>query len=580
MREQPATDSPISDRERKLRARALGYVVAGAFLVLLARLWFLQIARGAELERAAVGTRARVIRTDPPRGLIVDRHGQILATSQPSYAVSFIGDDAALAGLLPMLSRTLGLKEAEIERRVRENRVAEYRPVLIAEDVDLTTIARVEERRLYLPGVDVIPISLRRYPNATLAAHILGYVGQVSPSELRGEESPYKAGDIVGKTGIEKSADAKLRGTAGERTVEVDVVGNFVRLISESRPVPGGDVWLTIDAALQRATQDALGSRAGSVVAIDPRSGEILALASSPTFDPNLFVPRISPADWGRISQDKRHPLHNRAIQSRYPCGSVFKIVTATAALETHNATPQTTWTCPGYYKVGRRTFRCWKAHGTVGFIRAVAESCDAYFYEMGMRVGVETLGRYAKGFGLGSKTGIDIPGEVSGLIPTPEWKLEKIGERWYGGDTANMAIGQGYVQVTPLQMAVVVSAVANGGRIVRPHLELDEKGDHVVGRAPMSEATRLAIARGMVEAVNTRGGTARSAAVPGVVVAGKTGTAEDPPRARPHSWFVCFAPASSPEIALCVMLEQAGHGADVAAPIGRKILASYFGSN
>lgn len=597
MREPAGTESPISDRERNARSRVVLCILAAALAVLLGRLWFLQVAKGAELEAAAAGTRARTIRTAPPRGLVVDRHGEILACSRPSYVISFVGDDAALQGVLPMLSRTLGLSRQEIIQRVAENREAEYRPVVIADEVDLAAIARLEERRLYLPGVDISVVPHRSYPNASLAAHLLGYVGEVSPEELAAEESPYRAGDIVGKTGIERSADAKLRGTPGQRKVEVDVVGNFVRSLSEADPIPGGDVSLTIDAGLQRAVEDALGARVGSVVALDPRNGEILAMASFPTFDPNLFVPSISPADWKRISQDEGHPLHNRAIQSRYPCGSVFKMVTATAALETGRATQHTTLTCPGHYKVGRRTFRCWKAHGRVGFERAVAESCDAYFYELGIRVGVESLGQYAKGFGLGEETGIDLPGEVSGLIPTPEWKLDKVGERWYGGDTANMAIGQGYVQVTPLQMAVAVSAVANGGNIVRPHLSLreevlkgkilkeqvlkeqvrKEQGPHVVGRSPMSESTRRAILRGMIDAVNARGGTGRGAALPGIVVAGKTGTADDPPRRRPHSWFVCFAPAHAPEIALCVMIEQGGHGGETAAPIARRILAAYF---
>lgn len=580
MREPPATDTPISEGERRLRARVIAYVIAASLLVLLGRLWVLQVAKGAELQRAAVGTRARTIRTDPPRGLIVDRHGEILATSRPCYVVSFVGDDAALSGLLPALSRTLGLTRREILDRVEGGRVAEYRPVVIAEDVDLATIARLEERRLYLPGVDISAVPQRRFPNGSLAAHVLGYVGEVSREELQAQDSPYRAGDIVGKTGVEKSADPTLRGTAGERTVEVDVVGNFVRVMSEAKPISGGDVWLALDAGLQRVVEEALGGRAGSVVAMDPRNGEILAMASSPTFDPNLFVPRISPADWKRISEDKRHPLHSRAIQSRYPCGSVFKIVTAAAALETGKISRSTTLTCPGYYKVGRRTFGCWKAHGRVGFTQAVAESCDAYFYELGIRVGVEALGEYAKGFGLGSETGIDLPGEVSGLVPTPEWKLERVGERWYGGDTANMAIGQGYVQVTPLQMAVVVSAVANGGDIVRPHLLLGGEGAEVVGRAPMSETTRRAILRGMIAVVNAPGGTGRAASLPGITVAGKTGTAEDPPRKRPHSWFVCFAPAEDPEIALCVMLEQGGHGGETAAPIARRILSAHFAAN
>jgi penicillin-binding protein 2 len=378
-----------------------------------------------------------------------------------------------------------------------------------------------------------------------------------------------------------------LHGKAGGKWVEVDARGRQRREIEEVPAEQGATVMLTIDKRLQRAAEEAFGNRVGAVVAVDPRTGEVLLLASFPRFDPNAFARGVKPHVWREIANNPLHPLQNRAIGSRYPPGSTFKIVTAAAGLHFGAITPHTGFYCPGALQLGKWRFRCHRRHNATDFIKAIAASCDVYFYQTGLRLGMPRLAEMSHAFGLGELTGIDLVGESKGNIPTPEWKKKRYKQSWYDGDTVNASIGQGFVQTTPLQMALVAAAVANRGtvmkpfvvkRVIRPDGTTIDTPPTVLKQIPLTPEQWRWIEEGMRAAVAGRGGTAHAANIPGIPVAGKTGTAEDPPRHKPHAWFICYAPMDNPRIALAVVVEQGGHGGAVAAPIARHILETFFG--
>ncbi|MBN1613531.1 MAG: penicillin-binding protein 2, partial [Deltaproteobacteria bacterium] len=458
-----------------------------------------------------------------------------------------------------------------------------------------------------LPGITVEVVPVRKYFYGESLAQVIGYIGEISPEELEGDRSGYFAGDLVGKYGIEKYLDPYLRGINGAEQVEVNVVGKEIRVIGRIEPVAGYNVVLTIDSRLQQIAADALGDRAGAVAVMDPRDGSILALASSPSFDPNLFNGRISFDDWDRISKDPRHPMQNRTVTGLYPPGSTYKLVVAAAALQEGLINPESRILCRGTFDLGNRTFRCWqkKGHGMVHLHRAIVESCDVYFYSLGKRIGVDKLAWYARKFGFGAPTGIDLPRERSGLIPTKAWKLEKYKEPWQMGETISIAIGQGFNLVTPLQLVNAYAALANGGTLWRPRLvqQIETQDGRVLrafepepkGRLPLSKENMELLRYGLWGAVNERGGTGYALKRMAADVCGKTGTAqvvglpEDESARemkrltalqRDHALFVCFAPCGNdkqPEIAVAVVVEHGGHGGTAAAPIARKIVDEYF---
>lgn len=576
-------------------------LVAAVFGLLLLRLYYLQIVRGEHFRRLAEENRISLIRLRSPRGIVFDRYGNVLASNRPSFSIGLdLNNVRDLPATLDHLAAALALDRAELGRRVGAvEPYRRYEPVRIKDDVSRQEVAALEARRYEHPGVLVEVEPRRSYPFGPLAAHLLGYVGQISAAELKARaELGYRIGDHVGKMGIEKELDAELKGRDGFQQMEVDSLGRGLKVLSRIDPVPGHDLTLTLDLGLQQAAEEALAGLAGAVVVLDPRDGGVLAAASAPSFDPNSFSHGLSQEEWDAVNRDVRHPLQNRILQAQYPPGSVFKIVTAVAGLESGAIRPGTTHLCRGGLKFGNREFRCWKrtGHGEVGLHRAIAESCDVFFYQVGVKVGIDEIARRAREFGLGAPTGIELAGEAPGLVPDTAWKRRARGEPWYPGETLSAAIGQGYDLVTPLQMAVATAAVANGGTVFRPHLVrrvADGAGRTVRGEqvTPLRELriapeTLAQVRDGLWGVVNEPGGTGAAARVPGLAVAGKTGTAQvvrmpargeragaDLSRFKDHAWFVCYAPRGGAQVAIASVVEHGGHGGSASAPIARRLL-------
>lgn len=565
------------------------------FVILLARLWYLQIALGGSLMAESEMNRKRLVRMRAPRGLILDRKGRVLATSRPQFVVLVVPEKLQEnPGAPGMLCGILGVTEDELNAIMARERAAKFAPVRVAIDVPLEVVAKLMERRPILPGVSVELDQLRSYPDGPLCAHVLGYIGEVNKKELADfklQGRNYRPGDYVGKAGIEKQYETLLHGEDGGKLLEVDARGRTRRILGDKRPIPGSTITLTIDKDLQIAAERVMEGKTGAAVAVNPQTGEVLAMVSKPDFDPNIFVKRVKVADWNKIIGNKAHPLQNRAIANKYPPGSTFKPVTATAALEYKVATPNTSLNCPG---VGLFHRRCWKRHGYVTFYTAISQSCDVFFYEMGHRLGINRLAKMARGFGLSYATQIDLPEEVrkagsdrKGTIPDEEWKRERFHEQWWPGETVVCAIGQGYVETTPLQMALMAAAVSDYGKMYRPQVAHDIRGpdgevirrfeEHFARQVPASRETFKAVQYGMRQTVIGPGGTGKVVNLEGVAVAGKTGSAEVNGK-RPHAWFICFAPVGNPKIAIAVIAEQGGHGSTSAAPVARAILDVYFG--
>jgi penicillin-binding protein 2 len=466
-------------------------------------------------------------------------------------------------------------------------------------------VAVVETHALDLPGVMTEVTPVRQYLNGEMTAQIIGFTGEVNREELdRNTTDKLTSGDLVGKFGIEKFLDSHLRGKSGAEQVEVNVAGKSIRSLGRIPATPGDNVVLTIDSALQEAAWSAIGDWAGAVAVLDPRNGAVLALVSSPSFDPNLFNGGISHDDWETLANNPRHPMENRSISGQYPPGSTYKTVVAAAALEEGLITPETTFYCNGTFELGDRVFRCWqeKGHGNANLHRAIVESCDVYFYNLGKMLGVDRIAVYARAFGLGAPLGIDLPREKSGLIPTKQWKLSRLRQSWQMGETISIAIGQGYNLVTPLQLANAYAVLANGGVLYRPRLvkQLESSDGHVVkvfepekqGVLPVSPRNIQIINQALWGVVNEKGGTGYILKRKEQDVCGKTGTSQViglPQDAkarkakrvsadfRDHALFVCFAPYRNPEIVVAVILENAGHGGAMAAPVARKVIETYF---
>jgi penicillin-binding protein 2 len=588
---------------QRSRMRTLAIVCAALFVVLLGRLWYLQIARGKDLMQESEMNRTRLVRVRAPRGRILDRKGRDLATSRPQYVVMAIPevvgkDKKALA----MLCRILGMTNDELAKVMKRDRAARFAPVRIAVDVPLDVVAKLMERKPVLPGVSVERDQLRNYPDGQLCAHVLGYIGEISEKELvtmnqkLHEDSPdtdreYIPGDYVGKSGVEKQYETLLHGVDGGQEIEVDARGRTRRVLKYLEPIPGATLQLTIDKDLQIAAERVMEGKTGAAVAVDPQTGEILAMVSKPDFDPNVFVKRVDPQDRMALFTSKAGPMQNRAITNKYPPGSTFKPITAIAALEYKVATTQTGMVCSG---AGLFHRRCWKVHGHVNFTTAISQSCDVFFYEMGRRIGINNLAKTARSFGLSYATGIDLPGEVrragdtrKGTVPDEAWKKAKLHERWWPGETVICAIGQGFVETTPLQMALVDAAVSTSGKRFRPHVlreVRDPRGKvmrvikpHEETPVPASSESFKAVQDAMRQTVIGPGGTGHVVDVPGVLVAGKTGSAESGKYTAAHAWFTCFAPVGNPEIAIAVIAEHGRHGATSAAPVARAILDVYY---
>jgi len=590
------------------KIRMLFIIISLALMLLVARLWYLQVIKGEELRQRSENNSVRLRKVKPMRGLIMDQGRRILADNQPSFDIVFVPNRTSdIRKVIDEIKRLYADRSLTfLPSSSSFGHVKPFVPVSLERNVSMEKLAVVETHALDLSGVMTEVSPVRHYLNGEMTAQMVGFTGEVNREELeRDFTDELTAGDIIGKFGIEKLLDAHLRGKSGAEQVEVNVTGKMIRSLGRIQAAPGNNVVLTIDSELQKAAWSAIGDRAGAVVVLDPRNGAVLALVSSPSFDPNLFSGGISHDDWETLSNHPKHPMENRSISGQYPPGSTYKPIVAAAALEEGLITPETTFYCNGSFELGDRTFRCWqeKGHGNVNLHRAIVESCDVYFYNLGKRLGVDRIAAYARAFGLGAPLGIDLPREKGGLIPTKQWKLSRFRQAWQTGETISIAIGQGFNLVTPLQLANVYAVLANGGSLYRPRLlkQLESSDGRIVKVYEPEKQAVLSvnpqniqiINRALWGVVNEKGGTGYILKRKEQDVCGKTGTAQviglpQDAKARKmrqasgdfgdHALFVCFAPYANPEIVVAVILEHAGHGGSTAAPVARKVIDAYFG--
>ena len=599
--------TPDSDWYRRRIIGMIFFVIPG-FVFLLLRLFYLQVIEGENFRRLSENNCIRLQSIDPPRGLIFDRNGQLLVDNRPSYDLSIVIKDARpLETSLQNLSQYTRIPLEWLWGEVQKNHnQPSFKPVLLKQDIGRDVLAALEVKRFDLPGT-IVDVRLRRlYVKGQSAAHILGYVGEISSTEMKsGKYAGYKRGDLCGKSGVEKSFEDYLNGERGGRQIEVNVTGQLVRVLKTVEAVPGNNVFLSFDQRLQERAEDLLSDVTGAVVAMDPANGRILAMASSPSYDPNMFVDGFSRDQWETFIKNPPHPLQNKAIQGEYPPASTYKIITAMAGLEEGVIDEKTNLVCPGYYKFGDREYRCWKkgGHGSVNVGRAIAESCDVFFYQVGLRLGVDRLASYAKAAGLGTVTGIQLEQESKGLIPTAAWKKRRMGVAWQGGETLSVSIGQGFNLATPLQLANMISSIANGGTCFTPLIvkkiqnasgeTIKEFNPEIKGYLPVSPKNLDIVKKGLWEVVNGKSGTARIAGIEGIEISGKTGTAQvfsrktdsenEKGRAqhlKSHALFVAYAPSANPKIALSVIVEHGEHGSSAAAPIASELIRAYLFEN
>jgi penicillin-binding protein 2 len=612
---------------RAARFRELAITLGLVFLILLGRLAWLQLFRGSEFRALSEENRIRPEILRAERGRILDRNGVILADNAPSYRLvfdpadrEFRRDAARLDRTCDALAEILGKDPVELRKQARRARKRQQAPLSLARNLSFEQLSRIEERTDRLPGVEVEPESIRRYPGQSLACHALGHLGEISEDELtEWADRGYNMGDLVGRAGLERQYEELLRGQDGADFVEVDALGRRTHIFPElpsREAVPGNDLVLSLDANLQKTAERALdalpphgqpypkvlpawGPRPDSLgpavpaalIALDPRTGEVLALASRPAFDPNLFIRGFSPSDWKALNAPG-HPLLNRAVGSSYPPGSVFKVFTSLAGLESGVITPTRTFSsCGGGYFYGNRVFGCWRkgGHGTLALSDALTRSCDVYYYQVGLALGLERIGEWGQRSGIARRTGIDLPDERTGLVPTMEWYHSHYGKGGVGAGAAlNLSIGQGEVLLTPLEIARFIGAVANGGKVMRPHLvrriqsvsgevrrdATAESWDD--GELPFSPENIRIVAAAMERVVMDNSGTGSRARVGRFRIGGKTGTAQNP-HGNDHAVFACFATIDDPRIAIAVIAEESGHGGSVAAPVAQGVLQVFL---
>jgi len=570
------------------RLKFIGGVLFLAFLLILIKTGWLQIIQGERFFYLSQASRLRLVPLPNPRGLILDRKGEVLADNTASFSVAVVPENISDPDrLLSRLKEVFPSMDVEACKKKIKRAQNPFRPVILREKVELSKVIYLLEREEDFSSAVILAQPVRNYPQGDLLGNLLGYLGEVNKKELRALSGlGVEAGDLVGKTGIERMYNSYLQGEKGGRQVEVDVYGRALKIISQRDPQPGDTLYLTIDLEMQKIAREEMGKRKGVVLIANPQTGQILTLVSLPSFDPNLFSRGISEKEWNEISSHPGNPLENRAIRGEYPPGSTFKIVVATAALEEKKIFPESTYYCPGYYKVGNRVFKCWKegGHGKVDLEAALVHSCDVYFYQLGLKVGTEDIIRYARLFGLGKPTGVDFPMEKRGFLPTPSWKKKTYKESWYPGDTANLSIGQGYILVTPVQMLTLVNAVANGGYLVKPYLVeriVDVRGNLVYQKTPerekipVSSSTLNFLCRALKGVVEK--GTGWRAKNKVVNIAGKTGTVEIEGSENPHNWFIGYAPTDNPTLSIVVLVENREEEISIAPQIAGKIFSRIF---
>jgi len=557
--------------------------------LLLFGFWKLQIIDSDRYAQMAERNRVRSIPIIAPRGSMLDREGRVLVDNYPSFSVLLLRDaPSQVEKLLPQIADGLSMTLDDVKQQIdAASAMPKFQPIVIKPEASPSDIAFIESHRSDIPVLEMLMVHRRRYPHGDMLANAVGYVGEVSAEQVENSDSKLKPGDIVGKAGLEREYNETLMGADGLRRVIVNSIGKEVGRLEQQDAVPGKPIQLTIDYDLQNIADSYMADKEGAVVAMDGRTGEILAMVSRPTFDPNDFAIRIPNAEWRSLNTDVRTPLLNRAIQGQLAPGSVFKIVMATAMLESKALPADFTAFCPGHADFYGRTFHCWRpaGHGVTDLHKAIVDSCDVFFYTIGQRMGIERIHQYATGLGLGRRTGVDLPSEESGLIPSEEWVQRVFHHKWYAGETISVAIGQGSVTVTPLQMVRMIAGVANGGDLVQPHLlkSFAAKAD----RFALAEDTVEQVTQGMYGVIN-EGGTGASLKLANIEFSGKSGTAQlmsyeagnkmGKKGKETNGWFVGYAPRRNPEIVVAAVIQGSSeHGGTTAGPVVRDIVKAYY---
>ncbi len=576
-------------------------IVLGIILLLLG-FWKLQIIQSGHYSDLAEKNRVRSIPIIAPRGQMLDRNGRVIVDNYPSFSILLLRDDPAqIKRDLPQISAGLGVLPADLKQQLEEAKIEpKFQPIVVKPEASDADLAFVESHRVDLPELELMMVQRRKYPPDDFLAHVIGYVGEVSPQQLDQQSGDrYKPGDIVGKAGLEREYNDILTGTDGMRRVVVNSVGKPVRTLDDTEPIPGKPIQLTIDYTLQAVAEQELAGKIGAIIALDPRTGEILAMTSQPSFDPNDFAVRIPNKEWRALNDDPNKPMLDRAIQAQLAPGSVFKIIMSTAMLESHVPPADFHLFCPGYADIYGHIYHDWRpqGHGEVSLHKAIVQSCDVFFYNVGERLGIDKIAYYASGLGLGKRTGIDLPGEEPGLVPSPEWAENVYHRKWYAGETISVAIGQGATEVTPLQLLRTISGIASGGVFYQPHL-LKDFSPVKVTRFPLSDNTVEQVTDGMYGVVNEGGGTGafalaelKKANLQDIGFCGKTGTAQVISAKglqrvaagnRRHygynTWFVGFAPKRNPEIAVVVLVQDTAlEAGGAAAPLAGRFVEAYY---
>ena len=576
------------------------------FSMLFLRLMYLQLIKGEEYRRLSETNCVRLKSIKSSRGLIYDRNKKLLVENRPSFDLKIVLEDAhPVAKTVTRVANLIGVPCKDLFENIsKAGKASFYKPLTLKRDISRDQLAIVEAHKFDLPGIHIDIEPTRNYIHEKTAAHLLGYLGQINREELQSGRHPnVRSGDFIGRYGIEKSFESYLQGKRGGRQVEVDVTGRVIKILKTVEPVSGNDLNLTLDLELQETAEKLLWDQWGAVVAIDPSNGDVLAMASTPSFDQNDFIGGISRKKWKVLMDDPGRPMTNKAIQAEYPPASTYKIVTTLAALEEKVIDKHSSFFCPGYYQLGKRKYQCWKksGHGNLTVVDALAQSCDVFYYQAGEKTGVDPLAQYARGCGLGRPTGIKLDHERQGLIPTAAWKKKRFKEAWQKGETLSIAIGQGFNLVTPLQMACFIAAVGNSGTLYRPRIvkTIEDSNGNIVktiepeitGGLPVSKGNLALVQKSLLQVVQGDRGTARGIRIKGINIAGKTGTAQVFSRKagekfdnkklartlQDHAWFVCYAPAEDPVIAISVIVEHGEHGSSTAAPIAGALIKKYL---
>ena len=584
------------NRLPQARLAIASYVIVGMVGLLLLGFWKLQVVDSDKYSQMAERNRVRSIPIIAPRGRMLDRDGRVLVDNYPSFSVLLLRDDPVLIEKnLPVISDGLGIPLNDLKDQLESTKnLPKFQPIVIKPEATSADVAFIESHRSDIPLLEMLMVQRRRYLPGGFMAHASGYVGEVSEQEIEASNGKLRPGDLAGKTGLERQYNSILTGTDGMRRVIVNSVGKEVKdlgQLTQQEPIPGKQIQLTIDYDLQLVAEQSLGERPGAVVALDPRNGEVLAMVSRPTPDPNDFAIRVSPDEWKRLNDDPLHPLLNRAIQAQLAPGSVFKIIMATAMLQDHVPPENYTAFCPGYATFYGRQFKCWqygkKPHGIVDLHKAITQSCDIFFYNVGMKLGIDRISYYATHLGLGHRTGIDLPSEEPGLVPSEEWVERVLHRKWYAGETISVSIGQGAVTTTPLQLARSIGGIASGGLFMQPHL-IKNAPDVGVVKFPLADSTVEKVTDGMYGVVNEGGGTAGALKLTGIEFSGKSGTAQiinydlrsrlgKAKEFKDNSWFVGYAPRRNPEIVVAVLVQAGGHGSEAAGPVVRDVIKAYY---